>query len=255
MARKGGPMRIHSFSPLILAVALPLAGCQADAQAPMTERGGDAKNLTPASNGGVQRTTPSRDNRPSAPEAPPAAEARREDTRRAEAPQPVTIAKGTSLPLVFETAVSSATSHAGDLVVAKLTSDVKAGGKAALPAGAELRGRVVNAVPSGRVKGRARLTVSFDRVVVDGTERLIQTSTIDVTAEGTGKKDTAIIGGSTGAGVVVGAIAGGKKGAVIGGVVGGAAGTGTVLATKGKEVSFPSGYRRTVTLTEALTLG
>jgi hypothetical protein len=246
--------RIHSLSPLILAAAL--AGCQADAQAPVTDRGtsGD-RSLAPVASGGVQKADPSGDRRPSEPPEAAPAGAGGGETRRAEAPQPVTLPKGTALPLVFQTAVSSANSRSGDLVVAKLASEVRAGGKVVLPARAELRGRVVTAVPSGRVKGRARLAVSFDRVVVDGVERLIETSTIDVTAEGTGKRDAKIIGGSTGAGVVIGAIAGGKKGAVVGGVVGAGAGTGAVLATKGKEVSFPAGYRRTIRLTEALTLG
>ena len=39
-------------------------------------------------------------------------------------------------------------------------------------------------------------------------------------------------------GTVIGAIAGGKKGAAEGAAIGGGAGTGTVLATKGKEVEL-----------------
>jgi hypothetical protein len=252
--------RLHYLASLI--VAASLAGCRADAQAPATEPDAGGKNLAPTSTAGGRATAPvpAGEARPTGPEATAEEtrreEARREDVRRAEAPapEPVTIPKGTALPLVFETAVSSATSRPGDLVVARLASDVRVGGRTVLPARSEVRGRVATAVPSGRVKGRARLAVTFDRLIVDGSERPIEATTIDVTARSAKKRDAAIIGGSTGAGVVIGAIAGGKKGAVVGGVVGAGAGTGAVLATKGKEVSFPAGYRRTVQLTQALTL-
>ena len=175
--------------------------------------------------------------------------------QRAERPAPVTLPEGTALPLVLKTAVSSSTSKVGDLVVARLESDVRAGERVVLRAGTEVRGVVVKAVRSGRVKGRARLVVSFDRIVVRGREQVVRTGAIDITAPGTAKRDAAIIGGGAGAGVLIGGIAGGKKGAAVGGVVGAGAGTGVVLATKGKEVHLPAGYKRTVRLTEAVSLG
>lgn len=164
-------------------------------------------------------------------------------------PEPVVIPAGTDLPLVFETTVSSGTSSRGDAVLAKLASDVRVGEKVVLPEGTEVRGRVTTAVPSGRVKGLARLAVSFDTVVHKGKEHPIETRTIDITAPKTHKKDATIIGGGAAAGAIVGAIAGGKKGAAIGTAVGAGAGAGTVLATKGKEVTLGAGATRTVELT------
>lgn len=165
-------------------------------------------------------------------------------------PEPLILPEGTELPLVFESSASSATSKRGDLVVAKLASDVRAGEKVVLPEGTEVRGRVSAAVPSGRVKGLARLAIDFDTLVLKGKEHAVETRTIDITAEKTHKKDAAIIGGGTAGGAIIGAIAGGKKGAAVGAAVGAGAGTGTVLATKGKEVTLPAGTQRTIKLTK-----
>jgi hypothetical protein len=156
-------------------------------------------------------------------------------------PPPVVVPAGTELQLELATSHSSATSQEGDVVVARLASPVKAQDRVVLAAGTEVRGRVTAAVPSGRVKGRARLAVAFDRVVVAGRERAIDAAGIDVTADSSKKRDAAIIGGSAGAGAIIGAIAKGGKGAAVGAAVGGAAGTGAVLATKGKEVELPAG--------------
>ena len=169
-------------------------------------------------------------------------------------PSPVTIPEGTTLPLVLETAISSATSRSGDLLVARLAEDVRVGDKVVVPAGAQVRGRVTAAVPSGRVKTRARLAFDFDTLVLEGKEHSIATRPVDITAGDTHKKDAATIGIGAGAGAIVGAIANGGKGAGIGALIGGAAGTGVVLVNTGKEVALGSGTRVTVRLTRETRL-
>jgi hypothetical protein len=169
-------------------------------------------------------------------------------------PSPITVPEGARFPLVLETAISSATSRSGDRIVARLAEDVRVGEKVVVPAGSEVRGRVTAAVPSGRVKGNARLAFDFDTLVLEGKEHAIGTRPVDITAANSHKRDAAIIGGGTGAGAIVGAIANGGKGAAIGGLIGGAAGTGVVLTTKGKEVALGSGARVTVRLTRETRL-
>jgi hypothetical protein len=169
-------------------------------------------------------------------------------------PDPVTIPEGATLPLVLETAMSSATSQAGDRVVARLAEDVRVGEKVVVPAGSEVRGRVTAAVPSGKVKTRARLAFDFETLVLDGKGHAIGASAIDITARDTHKKDAATIGIGAGAGAIVGAIANGGKGAAIGTLIGGAAGTGVVLTNTGKEVQLGSGTRVTVRLTRETRL-
>jgi hypothetical protein len=169
-------------------------------------------------------------------------------------PDPITVPEGATFPLVLETAISSATSRSGDLIVARLAEDIKVGEKVVVPSGSEVRGRVTAAVPSGRVKTRARLAFDFDTLVLGGKEHPIGTRTVDITARDTHKKDAATIGIGAGAGAIIGAIANGGKGAAIGTLIGGAAGTGVMLTNTGKEVELGAGSRLTVRLTREARL-
>jgi hypothetical protein len=123
-----------------------------------------------------------------------------------------------------------------------------------IPGGSEVRGRVTAAVPSGRVKTRARLAFNFDTLVIKTREHAIDTGSLDITADDTHKKDAATVGIGAGAGAIVGAIVDGKKGAGIGALIGGAAGTGVALTDTGKEVKLGSGTRVTVRLTQEARL-
>jgi hypothetical protein len=167
---------------------------------------------------------------------------------------PIIIAEGTTLPLILDTALSSASNKTGDLVMARLAEDVKVGEKVVVPAGTEVRGLVTAAVPSGRVKGLARLAFDFDTLVLKGKEHSIGTRPVDITAQNSHKRDAEIIGGGAGAGAIIGAIANGGKGAAIGALIGGATGTGVVLTNKGQEVELGTGTRYTVRLTRETRL-
>jgi len=145
---------------------------------------------------------------------------------------------GAAIPVTLETTVSSATSHPEDRVDAKVRADVLSGGKVVIPAGSELRGHVVSARRSGKVKGRAYLS----------------TRRIGVRGQPSHGRDAKIIGGGAGAGAVVGALVDGKGGAAKGALVGAGAGTGAVLATRGKEVTFPAGSHWRVRLLKPLEL-
>lgn len=160
----------------------------------------------------------------------------------------------TAIPVTFETTVSSATSRPEDRVDAKVRADVVSGGKVVIPAGSELRGHVVTARRSGKVKGRAYLSVSFNELKVNGKTYRIATRRIGMQAPDSHGKDAKIIGGGAGAGAIVGAIVDGKGGAAKGALVGAGAGTGAVLATRGKEVTFPAGSRWRVRLVKPLEI-
>ncbi len=186
--------------------------------------------------------------------AVPAAGVAREARPIFQLPLKQTLPVGSALPLLLETAVSSASNSVGDAVVATVLEDVKVGEKVVVPAGSEARGHVTAAVRSGKVKGRARLAFEFDSLVVKGKPVAIAASGVDITAEDSKKKDAAIIGGATAGGAILGAIVDGKKGAAIGAGIGAAGGTGTVLATRGKEVMLPAGQSLTVRLTSSVII-
>ncbi len=167
---------------------------------------------------------------------------------------PRIVASGTALKVVLQQALSTKTAQAEDPVVAELAEDVSVDGDVLLPSGSEVRGHVVSAQRSGRVKGRARLVVAFDEVRASGRSYKIDATGVDVTAGSSKGKDAKIAGGAAAAGTVIGAIADGGSGALKGGLLGGAAGGAAVLATRGVEVELPSGSRHTITLRKSLRL-
>src|SRR5258706_11183389 len=161
---------------------------------------------------------------------------------------------GTPLEIVLETPVSSATSQVEGAVKGHVAKAVAVSGMTTIPAGSAVSGSVVEANPSGRVKGRALIALRFNRVIVANTPYTIRTARIVREAEATKGEDAKKVGIGAGAGAVIGAIAGGKKGAAIGTAVGGGAGAGTVLATKGKEVSLGSGATVRTTIEDAVKI-
>ena len=169
-------------------------------------------------------------------------------------PRPTVVAAGTSLPIVLKAGLTTKTAKPEDRVVAELATDVVVDGDVLLPAGSEVSGQVVSAVRSGRVQGKARLVVSFDKIRADGKTFRIDATGFDVTAGSSAGKDAKIAGGAAAGGVVIGAIADGGGGAVKGGLIGGALGGAAVLATRGKEVEIPAGSRYKIELRKSLKL-
>jgi hypothetical protein len=161
---------------------------------------------------------------------------------------------GTALEITLETPVSSATSKVEDAVRGHVSKDVAVGGMTTIPEGSAVSGTVVEANPSGKVKGLASIALRFNRVVVANTPYTIRTTRIAREAEPTKGEDAKKVGIGAGAGAVIGAIAGGKKGAAIGTAVGAGAGTGAVLATKGNEVSLGSGAKVRTTIEEPVRI-
>jgi len=169
-------------------------------------------------------------------------------------PTRLVLPQNTELTLVLEQGLSSATSRAGDAVTARVERAVSEDGRIVLPGGTMLRGKVTEALPSGRVKGRARVAVDFDRIVVRGVIHELDASPIMAEAPSESGRDAKIVGGAAAAGALLGAITSGGKGAVRGTVLGGAAGGAAVLLTKGREVEVPAGSRWTVRLRDSLHL-
>jgi hypothetical protein len=166
----------------------------------------------------------------------------------------VEVPAGTVLELELLTALDSGVNQPGDEIQARTVSPLYVDGKLVLDSGALVEGRVTEAKASGRVKGRAVLGFTFERLDTPGGTKKIRTSSVAEEAESGKKKDAAIIGGATGVGAIVGGIIGGKKGAAIGAGVGGAGGTGVVLGTKGEEVRLSVGSQVNVRLDDPVVI-
>lgn len=166
----------------------------------------------------------------------------------------VTVPAGTRLRVALIDGVSTEKSSPGDQFMASLAEPVIVDGKMILDKGTKVRGRVVDVNESGRVKGRASIRLVLTEVMHNGKAVDITTRTFTAVAQGTKKRDAGIIAGGAGIGAAIGAIAGSKKGAGIGAAVGGGAGTGTVLATKGKDLHYPPETRLSFTLAKAVEM-
>ena len=160
----------------------------------------------------------------------------------------ITIPEGTRLRVALIDGVGTTKSSPGDEFMASIIETVTVGGKTVLDKGTKVRGRVTDVNESGRVKGRASIVLVLSEIVRDGETVSISTKPFVAVAEATKKRDAAIVGGGAGVGAAIGAIAGGKKGAAVGAAIGGGAGTGTVLATKGKDINYPPETKLTFTL-------
>lgn len=194
-----------------------------------------------------------------APEAPKAAAAK--DTTPAPAPapapkkpEPILVPAGTEFHVVLSDPLNSGKNKAGDTFTANLAAPVYVNGATILDRGAKLQGTVLAAEGSGRVSGKASMSIALTEVMHKGKMIPITTKEIATVAESSTGRDAGIVGGGAGVGAIIGAIAGGKKGAAVGAAVGGAGGTGAVLATKGKEVDFPTESKLTFTLDKELSV-
>jgi len=170
----------------------------------------------------------------------------------------ITLAAGTSLPIVLDMTIGSDISRIEERVSAHTTRPIAVRGERVLPAGAVVSGVVIEAARSGKVKGRAHLAVQFDSLAIDSSsdrERYrIHTGAVRRVAEATKRKDALEIGAPAAGGAIIGAIAGGGKGALIGSAVGGGAGTAVVLSTRGNEVRLGKGAALTLRLSEPVTI-
>jgi hypothetical protein len=120
---------------------------------------------------------------------------------------------------------------------------------------ASVQGKIVSLEEPGRVSGVASISLQLTEIQAkNGSSIPLQTELFSETAKSQKKKDAAVIGAGAGIGTAIGAIAGGKKGAVLGAIAGGGGGTGYVLATKGKQLQYPSETLMTFKLAEPLTV-
>lgn len=166
----------------------------------------------------------------------------------------VTLPSGTPLRVVLQQGVGSDVSTPGSSFSAVLAEPVVIDGRTVLEKGSPVVGHIVDVRKAGRVKGRASVSLVLTSVQHDGEAVSIETKTYVGVAKSNQKRDAALIGGAAGVGAVIGAIAGGGKGAATGAAIGGAGGTGTVLATRGDDLHYPSETRLNFVLSKAVDL-
>lgn len=185
------------------------------------------------------------------------------DTRAADAPptppepqfEELVVPASSVIGLRVETPLSSERSHVEDRVDARVTRDVLAGGRVAIPAGARVIGAVSEVDRGGKMKNAARLGVRFHTLVLaNGQEVPLRTEAVFREGESPGNESARKIGGAAIGGAILGAIIGGGKGAAIGGAAGAGAGSAAVMAGDRNAATLPAGTVVNVRLSGPATI-
>lgn len=153
----------------------------------------------------------------------------------------------TELIVELLTDVNTERNREGDKFQARIISPNEIGG-------AIIEGRIGKIQKPGRIKRRAEVSLSFDRIVLnenrwsnfnaivtevlpvkgDNVKRIDTEGTIE--GRSSVKDDSIKVGATTGTGLVIGAVAGGPVGAAVGAGVGAAFGVGGVVIERGKHI-------------------
>lgn len=143
----------------------------------------------------------------------------------------ISLPAGTEIKIRLSTPLDTGEAQAGQTFTGTTAEPVIVGGKTLLAKGAAVKGKVIEAVSSGRLKRPASITlaltsVSTEALKIDGKSHLL--------------RNVALIGGGAGAGAIIGGATGGKKGAAIGAAIGAGAGTATAFMTGKNEIALPA---------------
>jgi hypothetical protein len=157
--------------------------------------------------------------------------------------------------LHVSTSITSETAKVEDRVEARVTRDVIADGRVAIPAGTKVIGDVTLVERGGKMKDKARLGVRFHTLVLaDGDQVPFRTDAILREGASPGAESARKIGGAAMGGAIIGAIIGGAKGAAIGSATGAAGGGAVVMAGDRNAATLPTGTIVTVRLTAPVAI-
>jgi hypothetical protein len=193
------------------------------------------------------------------PQIEPAQEAARTPEPAPAPPVPqfeeVVLPTSSVMGLEVDTPLSSEQARLEDRVDARVTRDVVASGRVAIPAGSRVIGAVTVVERGGKVKQTARLGVRFHTLMLaDGREIPLSTEPVYREGESPAGESARKIGGAAIGGAILGAIIGGGKGAVIGGATGAAGGSAVVMAGDRNAATLAPGTVVTVRLSAPATI-
>jgi hypothetical protein len=162
------------------------------------------------------------------------------ETPTATPPPPVVLPAGTVITVRSTSAIGAKTAQAGQTFQAVVAQAVTRHGKTAIPAGAAVTGKIVQAHQGGKIQGESNLGLQLTSIRVQGVSHPISTEPLVQQQKGKGGRTAKMGVGGGAAGAVIGGIAGGGKGAAIGALAGGGAGVAGSAFTGNKELTIPA---------------
>ena len=119
-------------------------------------------------------------------------------------------------------------------------SPYPANGTVVIPSGTPVSGRVVEAHHGGHFRGRSVLELRLTAMTLNGYEYPLDTHDTVRSQKGKGRRSAGIIGGMTGAGMLIGGLATGGVGLAIGAAAGAGGGTAIAGATGNHNLDIPA---------------
>ena len=154
--------------------------------------------------------------------------------------QTLTVPEGAALHVRLAQAVSSNQSRSGDEFAANVSEPILVDNNMVIPEGTPVKGRVVEAKSSGRLKGPGQLRLVLTELDLNGNAYDLKTTSTGRAGRSHKVRNWAWIGGGGAGGAAVGAMAAGGKGALIGGPIGAGAGTLVAFLTGKHDVRLPA---------------
>ena len=152
----------------------------------------------------------------------------------------VSIPAGTVVNVRMIDSISSDRNHAGETFRGSIADPIRIGNRTIVPRGANAYVGLVDASSAGRVKGRSKLQLQLERIVVGNHSYAVASNVIEFRGKSETKKTAKSAGIGALAGGGLGALLGGGKGAAIGAGVGAGAGVATNAYKKGEQVRIGS---------------
>lgn len=156
--------------------------------------------------------------------------------------QPVnlTVPAGTELAVRINERIDVKHAAPGEHFSGEIVEPVIRDGNLLIPRGTPVRGRIDAAHRRGHFKGRSILELRLVSMTLNGNEYGLDTRDTMRTKKGKGKRTAGLIGGMTGAGMLIGGLASGGVGLAIGGASGAGAGTLLAGATGNRDIVIPA---------------
>jgi type IV secretion system protein VirB10 len=177
-------------------------------------------------------------------------------------PEEMIVPEGTVIPIVLTAYLNTRNTKVGDTVYAETTYPIWVQQRLVIPKGSSVRGTITEVVRPGRIKGKGRMAVRLDDILLpngvrrefiasfrgihDSDDENLDRKTETVSSGGSKGTDVGTVIGTTTGGAIIGAIVGNSsgsaaKGAAIGGGAGAAAGIATMLFTRGRDLVLTPG--------------
>jgi hypothetical protein len=164
------------------------------------------------------------------------------------------IPAGTDISVRTIDSVDSERDRRGQTYRASIDQPVIVNGQTVVPRGADAVIMLSDSQQSGKIEGKAVLTLELRSITINGRTYDSTSSTVSRESGGRGVRSAKVIGGTAALGAIIGAIAGGGRGAAIGAGSGAAVGTAAQVVTSGQKVKVPAETLLTFTLQNSLEL-